>query len=824
MTHFPRQKSRRTVSVLALVIASFVFLMAQDSPSGLRIISSSTTTSLTQYGITWTFSDQVEYGQYVNGDYWVVGPVEIVEITPASVEQNGRVTNGSMVNPDPENGNVHGFDSAPRDTRYDATMNAARPGGNNLSASNPLVLEPESSLVSSISHPEPQNRPQITDAAVLTVVTTPPADDGFRPPYSGTNKTARYNYGDLDTSRLQRLAPVASTPSLSDVARDFQRPWLDFIQNWTQRDVHPRNNMETYGRDIASQVGVGALMLHLDYPVQEKRDLLVGYVQVGIDLWGLIQDGGSGYPPNGGHASGRKWPILFAGLMLGDSEMQNVGPGDGTGTAWFGEDGQTFFVSSTDIGMTLDPDDRNPAQEYDNSHLNMPEWGIRHATDPVRDNADWRATYRTCCTGVAWSGYVLAAHIMNARALWAHEPLFEYQDRYMKVSNDEDDGYTVNGEPTNTFPITGPGRSLQATCGTRIGVHIRTDVSKATAVESSKRIVWRNMREGQLFECTNFRRVLVPNRDMTGKTATNRRPILVTGSHRSGTTWVGKMIASSGAVGYIHEPFNPGLRISWCPGVFDRWFQYVGDDNERFYTSALERVVEHRFPVRANLRRARDAREQFRTVRLCGNAIRHRMTDARVLIKDPIAFFSAEWLAKKFDAMVIVMLRHPAAFAASIKAKKWNFDFANFLNQTPLMERHLSSFSAKIEQYATRAPDIVEQAILLWNCIHATIHTYQRKHENWFFLYHETLASDPENQFSKLLPSLGLDYTGRVEREIRTSTAEGNQIEPSPGKELRRNSRGLIQSWKYRLTEEEILRIRKGTEQIAPLFYQDSSW
>ena len=36
----------------------------------------------------------------------------------------------------------------------------------------------------------------------------------------------------------------------------------------------------------------------------------------------------------------------------------------------------------------------------------------------------------------------------------------------------------------------------------------------------------------------------------------DHRPILVTGSHLSGTTWVGRMIAVSPCVAYLHEPFN----------------------------------------------------------------------------------------------------------------------------------------------------------------------------------------------------------------------------------------------------------------------------
>ena len=43
---------------------------------------------VSQFGITWTFDKKVPVGQFVNGDYYVVGPVTVVKIDPAPA--NGR--------------------------------------------------------------------------------------------------------------------------------------------------------------------------------------------------------------------------------------------------------------------------------------------------------------------------------------------------------------------------------------------------------------------------------------------------------------------------------------------------------------------------------------------------------------------------------------------------------------------------------------------------------------------------------------------------------------------------------------------------------------
>jgi hypothetical protein len=101
----------------------------------------------------------------------------------------------------------------------------------------------------------------------------------------------------------------------------------------------------------------------------------------------------------------------------------------------FGEDDQTFYITQDDIELVHQDSSGNLRADwsYSASMLGMPEWGIRHFSEPVKDNPDWSAGYRRNLTAGAWCGWVLAARILGLRDLWNHHALFDYQDRYMKM-------------------------------------------------------------------------------------------------------------------------------------------------------------------------------------------------------------------------------------------------------------------------------------------------------------------------------------------------------------------------------------------------------
>ncbi len=302
------------------------------------------------------------------------------------------------------------------------------------------------------------------------------------------------------------------------------------------------------------------------------------------------------------------------------------------------------------------------------------------------------------------------------------------------------------------------------------------------------------------------------------------KPILVTGGHRSGSTWVGRMISAAPGIGYIHEPFNIGVNITPNPRPFDAWFQYIQPGNAGDYEEVLLQILNYHYPLWRNTTRIRSGFDVIRVLRDQVDSTVNQLAGKRPLVKDPIAIFSAEWLYRSFGMDVVCMIRHPAAFCASLKIKGWRFDFRNFLGQPLLMEEYLEPFHAEIEEYCSFEKNVVEQGALLWNCIHHTIQVYRQNNPCWLYLRHEDLSADPVNEFRAIYENLGLSFTKGVRRVIEKSSSSRNPVEVTGRDRYKRNSIANIKSWKSRLTTDEVRLIKQKTEKIACLFYDDEDW
>ena len=445
--------------------------------AGDMAIVSNLVSSISKDGVTWTFAHPVQAGQFITGDWWVVGPVTISAIDPPP-QTAAPYMNGSVKNMPFARGS--GFDQRLNDGVdqswwFDATLREYPP----------IALGSGDTLVSSISYATPhtvaeqfspwdQHPSPIRSYSVLTVVPAPVSSDAFRPSYCDRGRT--YHYGaELDRGMLPSLAPPSTPPPIADFEAEFRRPWIDTAQfNWdVAGDYTPG-----YGHHLALAVSHAALLLTVNFPPAQKVNLTNYLVQYGIDMFGCVRAGLASHVAYGGHGNGRKLPVIFAGVMLNDAAMKNVST---TYPDRFSEDMQSVYVNRIPGGFTQawegakviygghlgvhangTPVDTTSfmgaAQPYE--QLQPSAWPVQiidYGTHTV--NEQLGEAYRRCCTSTALVMEALAMRLLGPAMVsaWNYPALFDYADRWMT----EDDSQAVTtiksqtgfdygvGDPTN---------------------------------------------------------------------------------------------------------------------------------------------------------------------------------------------------------------------------------------------------------------------------------------------------------------------------------------------------------------------------------------
>ena len=247
------------------------------------------------------------------------------------------------------------------------------------------------------------------------------------------------------------------------------------------------------------------------------------------------------------------------------------------------------------------------------------------------------------------------------------------------------------------------------------------------------------------------------------------------------------MLALSPRIGLIHEPFSPITPPGISSAPFDRFFRYVTEENEGPYVEPFERLLDFRYGLGRQLATIRTPRDVGRTAKDLGDFAASRRRRSRPLLKDPIAVFSSEWLASRFDAQVIVLIRHPAAFVSSVKRLGWTHDFALFLDQPLLLRDHLAPFEDEIRDFAEHERDQIDQAILLWRLIYHTVGTFRDRHPDWTFVRHEDLSREPVPGFESLFATLGVEIDDGIRRAIAGAQRRGES--DGAAREARRAAR-----------------------------------
>lgn len=416
--------------------------------------------------ITFTFDTSYPVGTYWNGDPWVsrgAGSVTVSAMSPAGQGDGtiaastgaDRVRNGAMWNWNTGTeaaqnvGLINGagesdqaFDSHQPSINFQAYDDArqidpALTGASFVASSDGAILKAKSNPDGSIGEGNLSRGNVITDVGILTVVSTPPPANAFRPGAHTTNKAHRWTTADVNYSLVPSgLAAPGSTPNYADASEKVLRHHLMGSLNYdTGRVLMPLNHMRNYGQDNAMEI-IHAVLFSMTNActTQQRETILNSVVQIGIDVYDRYNEGGR-WHGNGGLYRGYKFPLVVAATLLDDAGMKAVAAinpttaaGGGAVHDAFGDDRTIWYVEAGDVGRSLDAGH----EQYIASDVGDPEWGEQHTEQNGRDDRSETANYR----GINHRGIVGAAlacqMITGARANWNWQPLFDYADRVME--------------------------------------------------------------------------------------------------------------------------------------------------------------------------------------------------------------------------------------------------------------------------------------------------------------------------------------------------------------------------------------------------------
>lgn len=432
--------------------------------------------SISQFGITWTFDKEYRCGQFANGDYWVLGPLTINEITPAydfdfptnsdqcvypSIEtctsypgsEYGitcpnvlgqdycvykKAKNGWMVNP-----------SDVSKQGFDASVSSFDEG---TVPTLPYSAGPNESIVKSVSYPN-GSRPILKSLAVLTVLGEIPANNGadvFRPPYFGIDK-AIISTNDINWGLLPTYSPSVAPPSIENfrAVTYFRGPQLDYLSNHLIDYLHPDDNMPNDGGALATRNGEIALRLMLDDSPESKKSLAIDYIQHGIDLY-YAGINGAKWPPDGQIYIGRKLPMTFAAVMLDNQDMKNfVSGGD---DFQFQENGVFHHTTQSDQSLwSMNKSTYANEWRYWDELVRTPDYGGKTGPDPygyIDGSSVPGVTYLMSGNSMQSKKFSLALLLMpELRPVWNDQEILDFTQRWVS--------HGVWTQPDPCAPVTG---------------------------------------------------------------------------------------------------------------------------------------------------------------------------------------------------------------------------------------------------------------------------------------------------------------------------------------------------------------------------------
>ena len=262
--------------------------------------------------------------------------------------------------------------------------------------------------------------------------------------------------------------------------------------------------------------------------------------------------------------------------------------------------------------------------------------------------------------------------------------------------------------------------------------------------------------------------------------------ILISGTARSGTTFISDLINYKNEYRLIFEPFNP-QKVKICNNFKIKQYIRPNCKDTKYFE-----------PTKLIL-----------SGRIRNYWIDHQnklfVSDKRI-VKDIRTNLMLKWISNNFSNMpIILIIRHPCAVAHSKIKMGWKAHLEQILYQQNLINDYLSEYLDGIKSIKSN----FEQHILIW-CIENCIPLKQFKKDEIFIVFYEELCLNPKNEIDLLFKYINKKYDIDIFKKMKKPSTMSQDNTVIDGE-------NLINKWKKNISKEQI----KKALEILNLFNLD---
>ena len=263
--------------------------------------------------------------------------------------------------------------------------------------------------------------------------------------------------------------------------------------------------------------------------------------------------------------------------------------------------------------------------------------------------------------------------------------------------------------------------------------------------------------------------------------------VLLLSYPRSGSSWAGKILASSKQFAYLREPITqPYLkRLGGKQAVFN------AEDSHPDFDKYKELADEAFAGMPRVHRGVIDNKKDFLPFA--------KNIKQKVLIKE-VNPGAAKFYCTRYNLFLCLLLRHPAAVALSFYERGWLHQHSELLNDEP----ELDEWGRFGKLYGTFVAEAVNVAA---------------QHHNAKIIQYEALVSDPKQQYTNLFTDFGVAVPDNFDSVIEQYCYSKSDL--SSGYQTQRNSKLTAQKWKSKLSAVQINSLREGYLKSPLAYYRE---